>query len=93
MSGVTLDELCKEVGISLTQLDKTCTIEHIRDIALFLESWQHVASHLGLSNAEVEAAKMNASSEEQRRQMILENWKAKFAFKARYRVLIDSRLD
>ena len=92
MSGVTLDELCKEVGVTLTQLDKACTSEHLRDIALFLESWRHVAPHLELSNADVEAAEMNANSEEGRRQKILETWKAKFAFKAKYQVLIETLL-
>lgn len=89
MSGVTLDELRMEVGLNLTQLDKACTNEHNQDIALFLESWRNVAALLGLSRAEVEAAKMNAHSEEERRQKILETWKAKFAFKAKYRVLIE----
>ena len=92
MSGVTLNELCTEVGVTLTQLDKPCTSEHIQDIALFLESWRSVASRLGLSDAEVEAAKMNATSEEERRQKILATWKAKFAFKAKYRVLIEALL-
>ena len=92
MSGVTLDELCTEVGVTLTQLDKPCTSEHIQDIALFLESWRIVASRLGLSDAEVEAAKINATSEEERRQKILATWKAKFAFKAKYRVLIETLL-
>ena len=92
MSGVTLDELCMEVGVTLTQLNKTCTDEHIRDIALFLESWSHVAPHLGLSDAEVEAAKLNANSEEERRRKILAKWKAKFAFKAKYRVLVEALL-
>ena len=92
MSGVTLDELCVEVGVTLHQLNKPCSSEHINDITLFLDSWQNVASHLGLSNAEVEAAKMNANSEEERRQKILATWKSKFAFKANYRVLIDALL-
>ena len=86
---MTLDELCTEVGVTLNQLNKTCSSEHIQDIALFLESWRSVASRLGLSDAEVEAAKMNATSEEERRQKILATWKAKFAFKAKYRVLIE----
>lgn len=92
MSGVTLDELCAEVGVTLTQLDKVCTSEHLRDIALFLDSWRNVVPHLGLSSAEVEAVKIDANSEEERRQKIFETWKAKFAFKAKYRVLIEALL-
>ena len=51
--GVTLDELLDEEGVSPAQLDKPCTREHLRDIALFLESWRTVAPHLGLPKAQV----------------------------------------
>ena len=92
MSGVTLDELCEKKGITLAQLDKQCTTEHVRDVSLFLQSWRNVAPHLGLSSAEIEAAEMNANSEEERRRKILEAWSAKFDFKATYRVLIEALL-
>lgn len=92
MSGVTLHELCDKKGITLAQLDKQCTTEHVRDVSLFLQSWRNVAPHLGLSSAEIEAAEMNANSEEERRRKILEAWSAKFDFKATYRVLIEALL-
>ena len=89
MSGVTLDELLVEVGVNPVLLDKACTGEHLRDIALSLESWREVARHLGLSSADVETTERNAHSEQERKREILEMWKAKFAFKARYRILIE----
>jgi len=92
MSGVTLDELCMEVGVTLHQLNKPCSSEHIQDIALFLDSWRNVAPRLGLSDAEVEAAEMDANSEVERRRKILATWSARFAFKAKYRVLIEALL-
>ena len=92
MSRVTLDELLKEVGVSPSQLDKACTSNHLQDIALFLESWRIVAPHLGLSRTEVEGVERDATEEKEKRQKILEVWKAGFAFKAKYIVLIEALL-
>ena len=91
MSGVTLDELLKHVGLTDKQLDETCTHEHLRDIALFLTSWRTLAPQLELSS-EVEAIEKDAHSEKERMQKFLEAWKAKFAFKATYRVLVEALL-
>ena len=92
MSGVTLDELLEEVGVSLTQLDEACTREHLRDIALFLESWRTVAPHLGLSKVQVEEVELDGTEEKEKKQKILESWRAKFAYKANYRVLVKAFL-
>ena len=92
MSGVTLDELLKEVGVTPSQLDVTCTREHLQDIALFLESWRTVAPYLGLSETEVEEVERDGTEEKVKRQKILGSWYAKFAFKAKYRVLIEALL-
>ena len=92
MSRVTLEELLKEVGVSPTQVDKACTSEHLQDIALFLESWRTVVPHLGLSRIEVEEVEQDGRGEKEKRQKILEVWKAGFAFKAKYVVLIKALL-
>ena len=91
-AGVTLNELLKEVRVAPEQLDETCTGEHIRSIALFLVSWREVAPYLGLSTADVETSEGNSRSEQEKKQKILELWSAKFAFKARYRTLIEGLL-
>ena len=67
MSGVTLDELLKEVGISPTQLNKPCTSEHLQDIALFLESWRTVALHLGLFKVQVEDIERETEKEKEKK--------------------------
>ena len=92
MSGVTLDELLEEVGITHKQLNKKCTNEHLHGIALFLKSWRTLAPQLGLSDSEVEAVERNSHGEEEKKQKFLESWKAKFAFKAKYRVLVRALL-
>ena len=78
-----------KVGVTHAQLDKTCSPENLRDIALFLESWREVAPHLGLSSAQLEAIERDARSEQEKRLKILESWEAAFAFKATYRVLVE----
>ena len=92
MSRVTLNELLEEVGVSPAQLDRACTSEHLQDIAQFLESWRTVAPRLGLSNAEVEEVERDEAEEKEKRRKILEVWKARFAFKAKYEVLIKALL-
>lgn len=92
MSRVTLDELLKKVGIVPSQLDEPCTRQHLQDIALFLESWRTVARHLGLSNVKVDEVERDGVNEKEKRLKILESWKAKFAFKANYRMLIETLL-
>ena len=93
MSGVTLDELLKEVGITHMQLEEKCTNEHLHGISLSLKSWRTLAPQLGLSSSEVEAVDRDAHSEKERRQKCLESWKAKFAFAATYRVLVEALLE
>ena len=78
-----------EVGVTHAQLDKTCSEENLRDIALFLESWREVAPRLGLSSAQLETIERDAHSEQEKKLKILESWKAAFAFKATYRVLVE----
>jgi len=92
MSGVTLAELLKEVGVSPIHLDKTCTSEHLQAIALFLESWRTVAPHLGLSKVQVENIENDGKAESEKRQKMLESWKTKYAFKATYMVLVSALL-
>ena len=92
MSGVTLNELLREVGVTSAQLDETCTNEHLLSIAVFLESWKEVAPYLGLSNDDVVATEGNSHSEQEKKQKILRIWSAKFAFKAKYRTLIEGLL-
>ena len=92
MSGVTLDEILEEVGVTPSQLDNACTREHLQDVALFLESWRTVAPHLGLSSAKVEEVERDETEEKAKKQKILEAWRAKFTFKAKYRVLVEALL-
>ena len=92
MSEVTLDELLEEVGLTSHQLDEKCTSQHLQDIALFLESWRTLAPRLGLSSGDVESIEAEAHSEQERKHKTLELWKTRSAFKAKYRVLVETLL-
>ena len=92
MSGVTLDEVLEEVGVTRSQLDNACTEEHLQDVALFLKSWRLVAPHLGLSSTDVEDVERDGTEEKAKRYKILEVWHEKFVFKAKYRVLVEALL-
>ena len=89
--GEIICQVTKGGGYS-SQLDNEWTREQIQDIALFLESWQTVAPHLGLSTVEVEEVKKDGREEKVKRQKLPESWKTKFAFKAKYRMLIVALL-
>ena len=78
--------------MSSSQLDKACTSEYLQDIALFLESWRTVAPHLGLSRVQVEQVERDGTEENEKRLRFLESWKGKFAFKAKYIVLVEALL-
>ena len=88
MAGVTLEELVKEVGVAPEALDKRCSDDHLRSISLFLD-WQTVAPHLGLSETDQEGIESDGKKEPVKRLKTLVDWKAKFAFKATYRRLIE----
>ena len=49
-----------------------------------------MAPHLGLSKIEVEEVERDGAEEKEKRQKFLEVWKAGFAFKAKYFVLIKN---
>ena len=69
MSGVTLDELLKELGTAPFQLDNKCTREQIQNVPFFLESWQKGATHLGLSMVEVEEVEKDGTEEREKSRM------------------------
>ena len=51
-----------------------------------------MAPHLGLSRSEVDEVEREGGAEKEKRQKILDSWKGKFAFKAKYIVLIEALL-
>ena len=75
----TLEELVREVGISVDLLDQRCSDEHLKSISLFLD-WRNVAPHLGLSERDIEDIISEERKESDRRLKALRKWKKKYSY-------------
>ena len=89
MAGISFEELIAHVGISVDELNKPCSDEHITSISLFLTNWQTVAHLLGLTETDVEDIKEDGKKTQDKRYKTLRKWKDKNLFKATYGALID----
>ena len=87
----TLEELVKELRISLHLLDQKCSNEHLKSISLFLD-WRSVAPHLGLSERDIEAIEFDKKTEDERRLAVLQKWKRKYGYKATLKRLVAALL-
>ena len=83
----TLEELVREVGISVDLLDQRCSDEHLKSISLFLD-WRNVAPHLGLSERDIEDIISEERKESDRRLKALRKWKKKYSYKATLKSLV-----
>ena len=90
MAAIELEELLKEVGVCLEKLNESISDDHLHAIALFLTSWQTVASKLSLNEIDQDAIEREGKSEEDKKRKVLQKWKGKFAFKATYRMLVEA---
>ena len=86
---ITVEELEERYQIPQGFLDDTFTDEHAREFALSVDSWELLASHLDLSEQQIEAIKIDNESQEVKRLKVLNKWKQKFAYRATYRRLLE----
>ena len=89
MATITLEELLKEVGSCPEILNDSISDDHLREIALFLTSWQTVASHLDLNENDLEDAERGGRKVKDKSLKALQIWRGKFGFKATYRKLVE----
>ena len=89
MAAITLDELLQEVGVHSEKLNGSISDDHLRVIALFLTSWRTVVTYLGLNEIDLDGIEQEGKNEQEKRLKALQIWKAKFAFKATYRMLVE----
>ena len=90
---VTVQELAEHFKLSAdSDLRQQVSNEHIKEISTILESWKLVASHLGLSQGEIEAIDNDGKNEEQKRLLMLQKWKQALFFKATYQKLLEALL-
>ena len=89
MAAITLEELLKEVGVCPEKLNDSISDDHLREIALFLTSWRTVASHLDLSENDLDDAEQGGRKMKDKSLKALRIWKGKFGFRATYRKLVE----
>ena len=88
----SLREIVQRVGIRHEMvLDQSCSEAHAKIISLWLD-WKRVAPHLGLNQANVAEIEVDSKDEFERRLKALQKWRAKYAFKATYRKLMEAFL-
>ena len=68
---ITVEELEERYQIPQGFLDDTFTDEHAREFALSVDSWELLASHLDLSEQQIEAIKIDNESQEVKRLKVL----------------------
>ena len=71
-------------GVPRAKLDQECSEEHVKDISLFLESWETLAPHLNLKGTDIEEIDKDKRTEQEKRLKILQKWKERFIFLATY---------
>ena len=90
--GITLEELTERFKLPSDVLKNEVSVDDIKKISTFLESWKLIAPCLGLSEGDIEAIDRNGKSEEEKRLLMLQRWKQAFIFKATYKKLVNALL-
>jgi hypothetical protein len=90
--GITLEDLTERYQIPSGVLENEVSIDDIKKISTFLESWKLVAPYLGLSKGDIEAIDRDGNFEEEKRLLMLQRWKQALVFKATYKKLVNALL-
>ena len=86
---LTLEELLKEVSVHPEKLNESISDDHLHEIAILLTSWRTVATHLELSESELDDVEREEKDEQMKKLKALQKWKRKIGFKATYRKLVE----
>ena len=91
---ISVQDLVESCGLELACLDREVTYEDFHEISYCLTQWQPLAPKLIQDNtrAEVEAIESEHSNAGKQKIAFLDTWKERMAYKATYRVLVDSLL-
>ena len=79
----------KEVSVHPEKLNESISDDHLRKIAILLTSWRKVATHLELSESELDDVEREEKDEQMKKLKALQKWKRKIGFKATYRKLVE----
>ena len=79
----------EEVSVHPEKINDSISDDHLREMALFLTSWRTVASHLDLSENDLDDAEQGGRKVKDKSLKALQIWKGKYGFKATYRKLLQ----
>ena len=79
----------KKVSVHPEKLNESISDDHLREIAILLTSWRKVATHLELSESELDDVEREEKDEQMKKLKALQKWKRKIGFKATYRKLVE----
>ena len=79
----------KEVSVHPEKLNESISDDHLHEIAILLTSWRKVATHLELSESELDDVEREEKDEQMKKLKALQKWKRKIGFKATYRKLVE----
>ena len=79
----------KEVSVHPEKLNESISDDHLREIAILLISWRTVATHLELSESDLDDVEREEKDEQMKKLKALQKWKRKIGFKATYRKLVE----
>ena len=87
-----LHDLLDEFGLSEYHLDEELSEDHLTEVSKIVDDHEAVGPGLGLTEQEMAAINLDASTQERQKEVMLRHWKQKFSQGATYRVLIEAFL-
>ena len=79
----------KEVSVHPEKLNESISDDHLHEIAILLTSWRTVATHLELSESDLDDVEREEKDEQMKKLKALQKWKRNIGFKATYRKLVE----
>ena len=91
--GITLQEVATQAGIdNLDVLDQECSQKMLLNLAQHCVDWRLIGLYLDLTKADIAAVDEDNRTADEKRAGMLGRWKEQLAFKATYRVFIETLL-
>ena len=91
-TGITVEDVAARAGIGLDALANECSQTVLRSLADFCEDWRLIGKRLELTHTDVNDIDRDYRTEKEKRVGMLEKWREKFAFKAKYQTLVEALL-
>ena len=88
--GPTLEEILSQHNLQRVHLDKECSEDMRREVAIKMINWKMIGRHFGIPKEKIAAIRQDEECEEERRVALLETWSRKEGERATYWKLMDA---